>query len=274
MHQTREFNLSKASINYMKMVAERVGIDIANYREDAIYNRLSKRLRELHLQSFDDYCRLLRIDISEEVKFINLITNITTYFFREKHHFEFIAKVLLPNLLAKKKKVRIWSAGCSTGEEPYSISIILHEANINMNEYDIKILATDVNSDALDTAQNGLYTLSQLKDVNQKRRKAWFHRVSKTNDNLFAINNDIKKIITFRQLNLVGQWPLLKSFDIIICRNVFIYFKPEIRRRILDKFSRLLAADGILILGFSENISEHSTQFKPIGNTIYKKIRG
>lgn len=273
MNKNIEFPLSRESFTYMKMLANRVGIDLSEYQEEAIYNRLIRRLRILKLTDFEDYCQRLRVDIEEEEKFINLITNLTTSFFRENHHFQYLAHHLLPSLVAKKNKIRIWSAGCSTGEEPYSIAMVVREAITKLQNCDVKILATDVNSDALLIAQRGIYDMAALKKMSLARQKVWFHRVGDKNSHMFQVDDSLKELITFRQLNLMDIWPMHGPFDIIFCRNVVIYFKPTIRDKVLEKFDNLLEIGGVFISGYSETLQGIRKHYIPIGKTIYKKVK-
>jgi chemotaxis protein methyltransferase CheR len=266
------YPLSKEGLLYMKMLAKRCGIDLTDYRRQAIYNRLIKRLRLLNIQDFDSYCNLLRIDLEEEFIFINIITNLTTYFFRESYHFEYLEKILLPELIAKQNKIRIWSAGCSTGEEPYSIAMVLLENIPKIQKYDIKILATDINSDALRTAEQGSYDLDSVHKISSFRQQAWFQK-DVDNSKMVNINSDLKQLITFKWLNLVDLWPMHGPFDIIFCRNVTIYFKNEISRQILARFNNLLEVNGALFLGHSETLHETREHYHTVGNSIYKKIR-
>lgn len=268
---TLEFSLSKSSFLYMKMLAARCGIDLKEYKKQAILNRLAKRLSALNLPNLDAYCQLLRVDIEEEIKFVNLITNTTTYFFRENHHFEILANKILPALAAKQKKIRIWSAGCSTGEEPYSIAIVIHEAIPDLNNYDIKIMATDVNSDALEFAKVGIYNGESIKKINKPRTNKWFKKIAKKN--LYQIDSQLKKIITFTKLNLMGIWPIHEFFDIIFCRNVIIYFHADISHIILERFYKSLNKEGVLFLGHSENLQALKKYYKAIGQTTYRKIQ-
>ena len=271
MTTNREFPLSNESFLYMKILASRCGIDISDYKQDALYNRLVKRMRVLDVPDFDTYCQKLRFDLDEEIQFINLITNTTTYFFRENHHFEYLAKYLVPELLTKKNKIRIWSVGCSTGEEAYSIAMVIREVVPNFQKYDIQILATDINTDALIAAQNGIYEKENISKLPRARRGLWFKDVNEDMQHV-QIDESLKELITFNNLNLVGPWPVNGPFDVILCRNVIIYFKPEVSQRILNKFNNLLEVGGVLILGYSENINELKNAYVSLGNTIYKKI--
>lgn len=272
MKTKNELVISKESLLYMKMLASRAGIDLNDYKLNAIYHRIEKRLRVLDIPDIDTYCYRLRIDLEEEIKFINIVTNPTTFFFRENHHFEYFKNHLLPELIAKKKRIRIWSAGCSSGEEAYSIAIVVREVAPNLQNYDIKILATDINSDALQTAEKGIYHDSRLKKMDPTRQKLWFNQVTDQDSNLVMVSPNIKELITFRQLNLMSNWPVHGPFDVIFCRNVIIYFKQDINRRILQKFDNLLEINGALILGHSENVDELRDRYVAVERTLYKKI--
>jgi chemotaxis protein methyltransferase CheR len=266
------YPISKEGLLYMKMLAKRCGIDLMDYRRQAIYLRLVKRLHLLNIQDFDTYCNLLRMDLEEEFTFINIITNLTTHFFRENSHFEYLAKILLPELIVKKNKIRIWSAGCSTGEETYSIAMVLLENIPQIEKYDIKILATDINSDALRTAEEGVYDSDSVHKMSLFRQQTWFKK-NIDNPGMFDIKSDLKQLITFKWLNLIDPWPMRGPFDIIFCRNVTIYFKSEISRQILSRFNNLLEVNGTLFLGHSERLHETREYYHAVGNSIFKKIR-
>lgn len=269
----KEFPLSEQNFLYLKILASRCGIDLNEYKDRVIYNQLVKRLRKLNINNFDDYCALLRVNIDEEIKFINLITNSTTYFFRENHHFEFLKDYLSLGLTMQKNKMRIWCCGCSTGEEAYSIAMTICETIKDISLYDIKILATDINYDALIEADNGVFSKEKMETINLNRKIKWFQKIE-TTDNLmvFKIKDEIKNMITFNQLNLFEQWPIQTQFDIIFCRNVIIYFKKDNINLILKKFHALLKDNGLLFLGHSENLQDQKPLYKNVGKSIYKKI--
>lgn len=268
----REFPpLSKEGFLYMTMLANRCGVDLLDYRREAIYHRLIARLRELNISDFDTYCRRLRVDLEEELIFINLITNVTTYFFREKHHFDYLSRQVLPDLIQKKNRIRLWSAGCSTGEEPYSIAMTIKETLKNINQYDIKILATDINSDALLTAKMGIYSRDAIKKLSITRQHQWFSPLE--NQNSVKVNDELKELITFNRLNLMQSWPMRGSFDVIFCRNVLIYFKSANSNRIINHFKDFLEVGGVLCLGYSENLHQQRDHFRSVGKSTYIKIR-
>lgn len=264
--------LSAESFSFMKLLANRCGINLSDYRKDAIYNRLVRRLRLLGISDFDDYCHKLRFDLEEESIFINLITNNTTFFFRENHHFEYFAHKLLPELIAKKSKIRIWSSACSTGEEAYSIAMAVREVIPDLHKYDIKILATDINSDALTTAENGIYGMSHMDQISLERKNTWFNQVSDRGENLFQVSDSLRELISFERLNLVDAFPFHGPIDVIFCRNVLIYFNSGIRNQLLEKFNKIIPANGVLILGHSENLGKQRDLYETQGKTIYRKI--
>lgn len=268
----REFPLSKESFACIQNIASYYGIDIREHMEDTIYAKLVRRVRDLQLSDFDAYCRRLKASQEEQKKFINLITNLTTYFFREKYHFNYLEQKFFPNILAKKNKIRIWSAGCSTGEEPYSTAIIINECIPDIKKYDIKILATDINTDALHIAETGVYTANQFNHVSLKRKQNWFHEVERDGVKSFKVKDSLKELIVFKKLNLLDSWPMKNKFDLIICRNVIIYFTPWARNEVLNKFNDFQNVGGILILGYAENLYSIAKHYRSVSKNIYEKI--
>jgi chemotaxis protein methyltransferase CheR len=250
-----------------KLIENLTGIRLNVNRRYFLENFLLKRCQYLEISNFKTYYEVLKKNELEMTLLINLVTNLSTSFFREKHHFEYLKKHILPTLKSLKQKIRIWSAGCSTGEEPYSIAITLSETIENMNKYDIKILATDLNTDALKIAKRGIYDRDQSKTLSEHTKSYCVQE----NDTI-QINDDIKKIITFKKLNLLDPWPMKKMFDIIFCRNVIIYLKPEVIDQLLNKIDQLLEPGGFLFLGHSENLRHFSDRYISLGQTIYKKV--
>ena len=267
-----KYNLSKKSFTFIKDVAADYGLKIDDQMEDKIYARLVRRVRQLQLPDFDAYCSYFITHPEERTKLINLITNSTTYFFRENYHFTYLHEKLFPELFARKTHIRIWSAGCATGEEPYSIAMTMAEVIPNLFKYNVKILATDINTDALQFAKNGIYSPNQISHVGLQRTQRWFHKV-RNNDNLYyEIDNRLKQLVSFQQLNLLGTWPMKTRFDLIMCRNVIIYFTAKGSDEVLIKLNHYLEVGGILILGYAENLHSVSSCYHHITRNIYKKI--
>jgi len=268
----KDFEVLRQLVNYY------TGINLSNSKRELIYSRLAGRLRKNNLRKFSDYCRLLQEDTEgEEVTFFrNAITTNLTSFFREPHHFDYLKGVILPEYKKSpvaKRRMRIWSAGCSTGEEPYSIGMILKESNAFAADCDLKILATDIDSAVLNTAMEGAYPHERTKSLSPHRQKMWFISTRKRKDGLLQVNNDIKKYITFRELNLMREWPMKGPFDIIFCRNVLIYFSKATQRVLIDRYANLLSDNGYLFIGHSESLFRISDRFKLVGQTIYQKIK-
>lgn len=246
------------------------GIDIPQKKRMMIYNRLIPRIRSLNLPGFDAYYDLVITNKKEEEKFINIITNPLTTFFRESHHFDFLSSYL-QRLLEKKDTIRIWCAGCASGEEAYSIALVVHEVLQEKRNVKISILATDIDSDCLEYAQKGVYELQKIKNVNRRYLNQFYRGIAE-NAGLIKVKNKICELITFRRHNLIEAMECADKFDIIFCRNVTIYFSDEITRHVLNNLDNLLTIDGILVLGHSENIRHLRHQYKTMSSTIYCKV--
>ena len=266
----KEFNFTDDDFIFIQnLVFEISSINLNTSKKNMVYSRLAKVLRKRKLTTFNEYCSLLKSkNPSDMQELINSITTNVTNFFRESHHFDFLQNTMLPDLYKQKiNKVRIWSAGCSTGQEPYSIAIATDEISPNY-PCDLKILATDLSLDALSTAKSGVYSSEEVIDVIDSRKNKYF----KKQDNCFQIKESMQNKITFNQLNLFDNWPFDGPFQVIFCRNVMIYFDKEKQYTLFNKFYRLLDNNGYLILGHSEHIPSTVHGFSPVGKTIYKKI--
>ncbi len=272
----REFQFNDEDFQRVKkIVYDFAGIDLNESKKNLVYNRLSKRIRFLEMESFSEY--LAYVEQQGEVEFVQLINAITTnltFFFRENHHFEYLANTIIPSLLAKndnKKTIRIWSAGCSTGEEPYSIAIVLKETV--PPGWDAKVIATDLDSNVVNTASNGIYPLERLKGVSEERKKRWFFKGTGSNQGSAKVKPELQDIIEFGQLNLMADWPQIKNVDVIFCRNVVIYFDKPTQSNLFDRYANLLPDDGHLLIGHSESLYKVCDRFELLGQTIYKKLR-
>ncbi len=211
---------------------------------------------------------------AEFVHLINAITTNLTFFFRENHHFEYLANQVIPMLLEKNKgskKIRIWSAGCSTGEEPYSIAIVLKEAV--PPGWDARVLATDLDTNVVQTGQTGVYKMDRLKGVSDERKKRWFLKGSGSREGYVRVKPELQQIIDFGQINLMNEWPIRDAVDVIFCRNVVIYFDKETQARLFDRYANLLPDNGHLFIGHSESLYKVCDRFELLGQTIYRKIR-
>ncbi len=271
----REFEFTHKDFEFIRdLVGERTGIVLSDHKLDMVYGRLSRRLRKLNIQKFNDYLHLLKQDDETElVEFTNALTTNLTSFFREPHHFDFLKKEALPYFLKQRSnhRLRVWSAGCSTGEEPYTIAMTLREAIPNMDKWDVKVLATDLDSNVVAKGKSGIYEESRLNGVTPERTKKWFRKGRGEQSENVKVSAQLQDLISFNQLNLMNEWPMRGPFDVIFCRNVVIYFSKDTQRILFNRFADVLADDGYLIVGHSESLHKVTDRFQLIGKTIYKK---
>ncbi|NQZ79763.1 MAG: protein-glutamate O-methyltransferase CheR [Colwellia sp.] len=271
-------SLNNAEFNFLcTFVYDSTGIVLNEGKREMLYRRLSRIIREKKLDSFSSYCRLLKKQPEQERDFfINAITTNLTSFFREQHHFDYISQHELPRIIkngqANNKRLRIWSSASSTGEEPYSIAITLCEAmKAVMTQWDIKILATDIDSDVLAKGQSGIYELSRIEDIPMKFKKKYFQRGDRENSSNIKVSQVLQQLITFKHLNLLHEWPMKGPFDIIFCRNVIIYFDHKTQQELFARYYELLKPGGLLMLGHSENLGQYQQYFENVGRTIFRK---
>jgi chemotaxis protein methyltransferase CheR len=267
----KDFNL------FQKLVKSKVGISVRPGKKNILGVKLAHRLRQLGLTSYFAYYRyLLKPEGIKELQHLtNTITIDTTEFFRGKRQFKLLREHILPGLIRqknKKKRIRIWSSGCSTGQEPYSIAMLVNEmADIDMS-WDIKMLATDINTYSLKIAYLGRYSKKQVKDVPAKYLKKYFHKELVGQKEFFQIKELLKKRLIFRRLNLLMSINRIKGpVDMIFCQNVMIYFDAGTRKMLSDQFYRLLGPKGYLSLGLSESLLGIDDRFKLIESSIYRK---
>lgn len=271
----REFEYTQADFDYIrKLVYDISGINLSDVKKDMVYSRLARRLRALGLPNFATYCKYLDSHRSDElVNAINAITTNLTHFFREHHHFEKLKNEVLPELITKKprgSRLRIWSAGCSTGEEPYSIAMTVRDAMPNFKSWDAKILATDLDSNVIAHCNDGVYDVKRIEPVDEKLVRKWFKPMP-DNSNKVKVSPDLASDITFKVLNLMDHWPIRGPFDVIFCRNVVIYFDKPTQQKLFKRFYDLLAPGGYLFLGHSEQLGPIQTQFQALGKTSFRK---
>lgn len=274
----REFHFTDKEFKFIsKLVGERTGIVLSDAKQQMVYGRLSRRLRQLKLTKFSDYCDMLTSGHENElIEFTNAITTNLTAFFRENHHFEFLKNTVLPELIKKNahtKRLRIWSAGCSSGEEPYSIAMCVREAIPKASGWDVKILATDLDSNMVQRGKNGIYTTERVEGLSDARMKKWVKRGKGENDDKVRMSDDLRDLITFKELNLMEGWPIKGPFDFMFCRNVVIYFNKDTQRELFARYADLLAPDAHLFIGHSESLNKVTDRFELLGKTIYKKVK-
>jgi chemotaxis protein methyltransferase CheR len=257
----REFPFTPRDFRQIaEMMNKDAGIALAEAKAPLVYSRLVKRLRNLGVESFKQYCELVggTHGAKERQNMVAALTTNVTRFFREPHHFEHLKAHVLPDLLDEVRRgapLRIWSAGCSTGEEPYSIALTILSMMGDAHRFDVKILATDINKRVLTKAQQGTYGEAALSPVSRQQRAAWFvpgpdARGEKT----WSVGNELRTLVSFRELNLMANWPMKQDYQAVFCRNVVIYFEEHMRRPIWDGIATLLAPGGWLYIGHSERI--------------------
>lgn len=259
-----------------QLVSEHTGISLSEHKRDLVYGRFSKRLLAHGFTRFHDYCELIKNNPGNELEhFTNAVTTNLTAFFREKHHFDYFGKESIPLMLKRYQstgRLRIWSAGCSTGEEAYSIAITLREAIPNIDNLDIRILATDLDSKVVKTAEMGVYTDERIEGLSIEQKQRWFKRGKGRNEGKVKVSKDLQKLISFKQLNLIDNWPMSGTFDAVFCRNVVIYFDVPTQQKLFKRFAKAMLAESNLFIGHSETLHEINNQFQLINKTVYRKL--
>jgi chemotaxis protein methyltransferase CheR len=254
----REFAFGEEDFAALRqLVKELTGINLTDQKRELVYGRLSRRLRALGLVSFRDYRELIKSDRGELVQLINAITTNLTAFFREAHHFTYLREQVLRPLAENargKRRVRIWSAGCSTGEEPYSIAMSVLEALPDVARWDVRILATDLDSDVLERARRGVYSPERLRDLDPALIERYFTQVQEPRGPAYRVAPALGSMITFKQLNLMHPLPMKGPLDAIFCRNVVIYFDKDTQRDLFARVANLQASGAMLFLGHSETL--------------------
>jgi chemotaxis protein methyltransferase CheR len=259
------------------MVHGDAGIALPDTKATLVYSRLAKRLRALGLSSFKDYCALVagKDGLDERQKMLAALTTNVTRFFREPHHFEDFANKVLPPLLQRARsggRVRIWSAACSSGQEPYSAAMTLLSLMPNAGDFDIRILATDIDPNMVVDGRNGVYSETLLAGVSAEHRRRW---TAADASGAVRMGDELRALITFNELNLIGDWPMKGHFDVIFCRTVAIYFEDDTQARLWSRFAPLLQPGGTLYIGHSERIAGPAAGlFTPDGVTTYRKTGG
>jgi len=272
----REFAFSEADFRHLAQVAyDYAGIALAASKQNLVYSRLSRRLRALGLSSFQEYRDHLAESDREIESFINSISTNHTKFFRESHHFDhFRTHVAAPFTAPRAdRRLRVWSAGCSSGEEPYTIAVVLKREIRDIERQDVRILATDIDTDVLAKAARGEYQMSSIDDI-PKTYQSYFEPVDGGDDEstTVAVNEDVRSLIAFRRLNLMEPWPFRGLFDAIFCRNVMIYFDAPTRAALVERFTQQLKPGCWLYIGHSESLIGSHPGLELVGRTVYRRI--
>jgi chemotaxis protein methyltransferase CheR len=274
-----EFPLTRRDLSEIAaMIYSDAGIYLNETKASLVYSRLSKHIRQLGLRDFRTYCELVSSPngAAERREMLSFLTTNFTRFFRENHHFDHLRTEVLPGMISRLKsggRARIWSAASSDGQEPYSIALTALSVMPNIADYDFKILATDIDPKILAAARLGAYDANSLETVSPQMRKQYFSEVNIDGKQKWQVSDQVKRLITYNELNLMANWPFKGKFDVIFCRNVVIYFDEPTQVRIWNRFSDLLTDGGHLYIGHSERVSgEAKAYFDNTGITTYKFI--
>ena len=273
MDRSREFEFTREDFDYLrKIVTSTTGIVSPDEKYTMYYSRLARRLRALGLTSFADYRRYLKDNQdSESIELVNAVTTNLTSFYREKHHFDFLAKTIIAQKIANRdKRIRCWSAGCSSGEEAYTIAITLAETIPDVRNWDIKIYATDIDSNVLQKGAAGVYESTRVDGIDHHLLHRYFKKGTGNNQGKVKVAAELIAMTAFRQLNLLHAWPLRELMDFIFCRNVVIYFDKPTKNKLTERFGDQLVNHGYLFMGHSESMHKEDPRFKSLGKTVYQ----
>lgn len=278
MFKDSDYSFTKNDLFFIaEIMKNEAGIVLPESKASLVYSRLTKRIRKLGMSAFSDYCSYIKTPegVEERKEMLAALTTNVTSFFREVHHFEHLQTKIIPDLIRRAKsgeRIRVWSAACSSGQEAYSIALILLKLMPDANNYDIRILATDIDKNILSKACDGIYEQSLLSSVPGDLRVGTFKALDGQSD-LFQVNEELRSLISFKQLNLIGEWPMKGKFQVIFCRNVVIYFDKETQDKLWLRLSSILDKNGILYVGHSERISDPGLiGVRNDGLTTYAKL--
>ncbi|ANB03074.1 CheR family methyltransferase [Ectothiorhodospira sp. BSL-9] len=265
----REFDFRDADFERIRrMIYEYAGISLNPGKRDMVYSRVARRLRQAGLNSFEAYLDRLEVDAEEWQHFVNSLTTNLTSFFREAHHFPVLSEHATRMHGSHRRTLRIWSAGCSTGEEPFSIAMTLIDTFGSWTP-PVKILATDLDTQVVRHAAEGIYPMERIEKMPQNDVKRFFLRGKGSREGMVRVRPQVRELVTFESLNLLGpSWPLKEPFDAIFCRNVLIYFDKPTQYRLLSRFHPLLHPEGLLFVGHSESLAHASDLFRLQGKTV------
>ncbi len=244
------------------------GIDLKAGKENLVKNRLTKRMRALGIDSFDAYLHYVEKDQSkrELLTLVDSMTTNKTNFFREQAHFDYLTSIILPQW-SQRSDIRIWSAGCSSGEEPYSLGMLLLDKHPKAKS--VRILATDISDSILEQARRGIYPTDHISDIPPHYVKTYLEQ---SDPEHFSVIQPIRSLIRFANLNLMGRWPMKGPFDLILCRNVMIYFDRQTQERLVNRYYEMLRPGGHLFIGHSESLASANHPFTYKQPAVYEKV--
>jgi chemotaxis protein methyltransferase CheR len=251
-----------------ELIADYAGIKLTLQKRNMVYNRLLRRLRSRGVASFGEYLELVQREGGEREAFVNALTTNLTAFFREPHHFELLLARAQQQARQRGAPLRCWSSACSTGEEAWSIAMVLREAGCAG-----EVLGTDIDTDVLNTARAGVYRMERIATLPPERLRRHFLRGTGSNEGLASVRPELRAMVRFGQLNLQSPaWPAQERYDVIFCRNVVIYFDREFQKKLLARLAELLVPGGLLMVGHSESFPAAHPGFRSCGRTAYERV--
>lgn len=274
--ETEPAALDAASFRFFAEIAyARARIVLRPEKRDMVRARLARRLRALGLDTIAAYRARIEAGDAEEIEhLVNALTTNLTSFFREPHHFDHLVTSALPEALKRtnqaRARVRIWSAGCSSGQEAYSIALSVAAQFPSLTRGDFRVLATDIDTEMVATGAAGRYPADQARDIPDDLRKRF---IEPDGPNCLQVARSIRDLVRFKPLNLMDPWPMRGPFDAVFCRNVVIYFDKQTQVTLFDRIADMLAPEGYLYIGHSESLFRVTERFAPLGRTIYRRVR-
>ena len=264
-------------LRFQALIHREAGIWLAPVKKALLVGRLARRLRELGLVSYGDYFERVVEDEAEKIRMLDAICTNETHFFREPRHFEFLAERIFPAWRAeadagrRPRRIRVWSAACSTGEEPYTIAMMLLSAF--PAGWELEVLASDLSTKVLDRASAGVWPLEKSKEIPEEHLKAFMLRGYGAQEGLMKAGPEIRGIVRFARVNLVGDdWPAGPPFDLVFCRNVLIYFERQAKITVVERLVDRLAPQGYLFLGHAESLGGFTSKARPVLPTVYQPV--
>lgn len=257
-----------------ELVKRLAGINLHEGKKELVKARLAKRTRQLGLKNLEAYISYVRNDNTgrELISMLDALSTNLTFFFRESQHFAYLRDHIVPRLVAAgQKRLRIWSAGCSSGEEPYSIAMLLREQVADLDRWDARILATDLSTRVLGIAARGEYGEERFKDTPKQFVHKYFEVVQSKPSKIYRATEKLRGMIHFARLNLMESWPMKGPFDVIFCRNVMIYFDKPTQNRLVNRYYDLLCDGGMLFLGHSESLTGTTHRFRYVQPATYAR---
>ncbi|RPH94859.1 chemotaxis protein CheR [candidate division KSB1 bacterium] len=259
-------------------VHELAGINLSDGKRELVIARLSKRIRQLNMKSVGEYLNYVREEHTQRelVTMLDALSTNLTSFWRESQHFDYLAKHTLPKIIERARqsgdtKIRVWSAGCSSGEEPYSLAMVTMFTLDKPDRYDFKVLATDLSTKVLSLAREGVYSAERVKPIPSEIRHKYILEEKTSFGKQYRVTSDVRSRVTFGRLNLMESWPMRGPMDFIFCRNVMIYFDKPTQARLVRRYHDLLRPGGTLFIGHSESLTGIEHSFRYIRPTIYER---